>query len=214
MKYRTIVADPPWLERGGGKSKRGADRHYPLMPFTEIVATMAGALGMDLDRDMWTDKHTFSHGERSHVADSAHAWIWVTDNFLKDGLRVMSFLGFRYVRTLVWVKMKVDDAQDDLIEGTMSHASAIAPDVSDYLQIGLGQYLRGAHELCLFGVRGDTCLPDSGDRMPSVVFAPRTKHSAKPQAAFDVIEKTSPGPRLEMFARQPRDGWDVWGNEV
>lgn len=35
--YTTVVADPPWNERGGGKIKRGADRHYPLMKTPEIV---------------------------------------------------------------------------------------------------------------------------------------------------------------------------------
>lgn len=37
-KYKTIYADPPWPERGGGKIKRGADRHYPLMTVRDIAA--------------------------------------------------------------------------------------------------------------------------------------------------------------------------------
>ena len=38
MRYHTIYADPPWKERGGGRIKRGADRHYPLMSTREIMA--------------------------------------------------------------------------------------------------------------------------------------------------------------------------------
>jgi site-specific DNA-cytosine methylase len=40
--YHAILADPPWLERGGGQTKRGADRHYPLMPTKEIAALPVG----------------------------------------------------------------------------------------------------------------------------------------------------------------------------
>lgn len=42
----------------------------------------------------------------------------------------------------------------------------------------------------------------------------RQGHAVKPDGFFDLVEKTSPGPRLEMFARRPRRGWKVWGNEV
>lgn len=37
LKYKTIYADPPWPESGGGKIKRGADRHYPLMKVKDII---------------------------------------------------------------------------------------------------------------------------------------------------------------------------------
>lgn len=180
-RFRCIAADPPWLERGGGKSKRGADRHYPLMRTSDIYRVMHDAI------------------ERAGgMAESCHLWVWVTDNFLRDGLGIIEALGFRYIRTLVWVK--ADASLDDLDQGD--------------LQVGLGQYLRGSHELCLLGVRGPSMLPPTGDRRSSVVVAPRTRHSAKPREAYDVIESTSPGPRLELFARLPREGWAVFGNEV
>jgi N6-adenosine-specific RNA methylase IME4 len=40
------------------------------------------------------------------------------------------------------------------------------------------------------------------------------KHSTKPNEAYVLIESCSPGPRIEMFARGPRDGWTVWGAET
>lgn len=169
IKYSCIAADPPWNERGGGKSKRGADRHYPLLKTPDIIECM-------LTSSEWKP------------ADSCHLWLWVTDNFLEDGLLVMRALGFRYVRTMAWFKY------------------------TDQLQMGLGQYMRGSHEICLFGVKGSTMRPTRARE--SAFLAPRTRHSKKPDAAFELIEQTSPGPRLEMFARQPRDGWYVWGNEI
>lgn len=73
-KYDIIYADPPWNEAGGGKIKRGADRHYPLMRTKEIIALPV----MDL------------------AADNAHLYLWVTNNFLPDGLEVMKAWGFEY----------------------------------------------------------------------------------------------------------------------
>ena len=178
FEYRCIVADPPWNERGGGKCKRGADRHYPLLKTPDIARVM-------MDAPCW------------RPADNCHLWLWVTNNFLQDGLAVMESLGFRYVTNMAWVKMRKP-----------SNAPGMAP----LLQIGLGQYLRGAHELCLFGTRGETVLPAIA--AASVLFAERTEHSVKPASAYELIEKQSLGPRLEMFARSSRPGWDGWGNEL
>jgi len=174
-KYSVIVADPPWLERGSGKIKRGADRHYPLMKTTEIVATMADVLG-------------------GRVADDAHLYLWVTNNFLVDGLGVIDALGFRYVTNVVWIKNRP----------------------------GLGQYFRGCHELCLFAVRGRGLAVRSESRsIVSTLTAAHVrredgerKHSGKPSEFFDMVERRSTGERLEMFARVRRPGWDSWGNEV
>ena len=167
MTYRCIMADPPWPERGGGKIKRGADRHYPLMSVNQI-------------RDLpvrW-------------VADDSgsHLYLWTTNNFLLAALEVMSAWGFRYVTNIAWGKVR-----------------------NDKIQMGLGQYFRGSHELCLFGVRGKQ--PAIKPAL-SLMLAPRTKHSRKPAEIFSVAEQVSPGPRLELFSREPREGWDSLGNEV
>jgi N6-adenosine-specific RNA methylase IME4 len=172
MSYKCVSVDPPWPEHGGGKIKRGADRHYSLLKVKDIAPTIMAA-------DKWQPD-----------LEGCHLWLWVTNNYLKAGLEVMEDLGFRYVTNMAWIKVK------------------------DYnLQIGLGQYLRGAHELVLFGVMGKTMLPEVRN-IPSVVVAPRTKHSRKPQEAYDAIERVSPGPRLEMFAREARPNWSIWGDQA
>lgn len=117
-------------------------------------------------------------------ADNAHLWLWVPNNWLEQGLHVMRALGFRYVTNLAWAKDKM----------------------------GIGFYLRGKHELCLFGVRGSLSSQSKGTS--SLVVARRLQHSRKPDEAYDAIEAVSPGPRLEMFARRERDGWDLWGNQA
>lgn len=175
--YSTIVADPPWQERGAGKCKRGADRHYPLLSTRDIPRVMMSA-------PEW------------RPANDAHLYLWVTNNFLSDGLFVMSALGFRYVTNLVWVK------------GTLRDES-VDP------QLGIGQYFRGQHELCFFGVRGDGYAVRTERRdIGSALIATRGRHSAKPSSSYELIEQRSRGPYLEMFARSGRPGWDAWGNQA
>ena len=161
-KYKTILADPPWQEQGGGKIKRGADRHYPLMKTEDIKNLDVGSL----------------------ADDSCWLYLWVTNNFLKDGLEVMEHWGFRYVTNFCWAKDR----------------------------FGIGYYFRGQHELCLFGVKGN--LKPIHRNIPSLVHAKRTKHSKKPEESYEVFDRMSHEPRIELFARTKREGWDSWGNEV
>lgn len=161
--------DPPWPEHGGGKCKRGADRHYPLVSLPNMPYVI--------------------HGSREfrQVADDAHCYMWVTNNYLPAGIRLLGDLDFRYVTNLCWVKDRS----------------------------GLGQYWRGKHELCLFGVRGDGySVRTERKDMSTVIGSPRGKHSAKPDEFHAVIEARSEGPYLEMFARTTRPGWTAWGNEI
>lgn len=168
-KYGTILADPPWPERGGGEIKRGADRHYPLMTVNQIAALPVTALALP----------------------DSHLYLWVTNNYLPDGLKVMAAWGFRYVTAITWAK-----------EGNP----------------GLGQYFRGMTEHCLFGVHGQPPyrLTADGKRCQgaTLITAPRGRHSAKPEALRQMIERVSSGPYVELFARERVAGWDAWGNEV
>jgi len=83
---------------------------------------------------------------------------------------------------------------------------------------GIGQYLRGCTEHVVLCVRGRPPYARSseGRRVQGLTLfeAPRGRHSAKPTQIHEWAELISPGPRLELFARQPRRGWDAWGNEI
>ena len=71
------------------------------------------------------------------------------------------------------------------------------------------------HELLLVGTRGDVPAPALGMQVSSVIEAPRGRHSEKPAIFAEHIERLYPNtPKLEMFARKARPGWDVWGNEA
>jgi N6-adenosine-specific RNA methylase IME4 len=77
---------------------------------------------------------------------------------------------------------------------------------------GLGQYLRNQTEHLLFGVRGKAPIQFRGQG--TWFYAPFHGHSRKPDEQFAIIERCSPGPYLELFARRRRPGWSAWGNEL
>lgn len=81
--YKTLYIDPPWEEKGGGKIKRGADRHYRLMSLTDIKALPIRELA---------------------DPDGCHLYLWVTNNFLRKGLELLDSWGFEYVTTITWQK--------------------------------------------------------------------------------------------------------------
>lgn len=84
--YHTIYADPPWPERGGGKIKRGADRHYELMTVKEIAALPVSALA---------------------DPEGCHLYLWATNNYLPAALEVMKAWGFAYKTCITWGKDKM-----------------------------------------------------------------------------------------------------------
>lgn len=118
------------------------------------------------------------------AADSAHLHLWTTNAFLFDSKRIIEAWGFEYRSCFVWVKP----------------------------QIGMGNYWRVSHEFLLLGIRGSCPFTDHSLR--SWGEFRRGKHSAKPDQIRSLIERASPGPRLELFGRLPAPGWVVWGNEI
>lgn len=144
-----------------------------------------------MDTEAICDMHV---GIGNHTAEKAHLYLWVPNAMLGDGLVVMQDWGFTYKSMLVWSKIRRDGQPDGR---------------------GVGFYFRNTTEICLFGVRGDkfrTLAP--GRRQVNLIATQKREHSRKPDEMYDVIEKCSPGPRLELFARTPRAGWTQWGNEI
>jgi N6-adenosine-specific RNA methylase IME4 len=121
------------------------------------------------------------------AAEWAVLFLWATVPHLREAFQVLDAWGFEYVSNMAWVK-----------DG-----------------IGLGQWVRNRHELLLIATRGNFPKPQEGDRPDSVIEAARREHSRKPDQAYEIIEAMYPGlPRIELFARHRREGWDAWGNEV
>jgi N6-adenosine-specific RNA methylase IME4 len=77
---------------------------------------------------------------------------------------------------------------------------------------GFGAWWVHRSQTLLFGYKGKLDMKEK--LKPNVLFANPKRHSTKPACSYELIEAVSHGPRLELFARGKRDGWDVWGNEV
>src|SRR5690554_1969323 len=84
----------------------------------------------------------------------------------------------------------------------------------DKQKIGMGYYFRQQHEILLVATRGSIPAPEPANRPGSVFSFKRGEHSSKPHEVAEMIEAMYPEfAKLEMFCRDPREGWDVWGNQ-
>lgn len=164
MRYRTIVADPPWRygNQRGAVARGHARKHYDTMPLDDIKALPVEA----------------------QAEDDAHLWLWGVNQLLDEGYAVCRAWGFEPVTLLTWCKK----------------------------QPGVGYYLRNNTEHCVFATRGEPMVPEHKPTNSWFVWS-RGEHSAKPDAFYDLVEQVSPAPRVELFARRARFGWDYWGNE-
>jgi len=118
------------------------------------------------------------------AAPDSHIYIWVTNATIRDGFEMLEKWGFTYRSTITWFKPR----------------------------LGLGNYYRLCTEHVLFGTRGKS--PILCNKQPNWLLAPVQDHSHKPEELYAIIERCSPGPYLELFARRPQHGWDSWGNEL
>ena len=121
----------------------------------------------------------------SYISDvGCHLWLWTTNQFLRQGFDVMEKWGFKYLAPITWVKPS-----------------------------GIGNWFVHRTQTLLFGYK-DKCVFDMDRYRPTVLFANSSRHSKKPEEMRMLVEAISEKPRLELFAREKHDGWDVWGDEV
>jgi N6-adenosine-specific RNA methylase IME4 len=126
--------------------------------------------------------------------DKAHLYLWCPNALLPEGLAVMKAWGFTYKSNIVWHKVRKDGGSDGR---------------------GVGFYFRNVTELILFGIKGKnarTLAP--GRRQVNLLATRKREHSRKPDEQYEIIEACSPGPYLELFAHDTRDGWAMWGNQA
>lgn len=128
------------------------------------------------------------------IDEKCHLYLWVPNALIECGLSVMNSWGFIYKTNLVWFKTRKDGGPDGR---------------------GVGFYFRNVTELVLFGIRGKsnrTLQP--GRRQVNLFQSRKREHSRKPDELYEIIERCSPGPYLELFARHKRTGWVSLGDEI
>lgn len=116
--------------------------------------------------------------------ENAIVFLWTTHKFLPDAFDILKTWGFDYKATLVWNKEK----------------------------IGMGAWFRMQCEFCLFAIKGKPFWNNTTER--DIIIESRREHSRKPDSFFEMVNKICVGRKLEYFAREKRDGWDIFGNDT
>ncbi len=129
------------------------------------------------------------------IADTnAVLFIWTTDAHLPDALEVIKSWGFKY-KTIgfIWNKKEKSGKQVCF----------------------MGKWTLKGSEICLLATKGKAHSLIINHKIRQLVEAERTKHSKKPEKVKENIEKMFGDiSKIELFARNKRLGWDVWGNEI
>ena len=128
------------------------------------------------------------------AGEKSHLYLWVPNALLPEGLEIMKAWGFEYKTNIIWEKVRTDGQPDGR---------------------GVGFYFRNVTEILLFGIRGDNNRTLAPARSQvNLIRTMKREHSRKPDEIIPIIERCSPGPFIELFARGDREGWAMWGNQA
>jgi N6-adenosine-specific RNA methylase IME4 len=194
-RYQTIVVDPPW-EYGQWRST--TEQVYPTMGLDEIRALPVRDLG----------------------DGAAHLYCWAVLPLMAEAYDVVRGWGFKPYTTLTWCKPGVGLGGG--YRGNTEHLIVARQGEGFYNPTcaHCGKRGRGVRKCSCdrpdWRVKGEPYVPARpflSTAAGTWYEAPRAEHSAKPELFLDLIERMSPPPRIELFARRARFGWDYWGNE-
>jgi N6-adenosine-specific RNA methylase IME4 len=183
--YGAILADPPWhFQVWAGQQRDGA-------------GNMSSAKAPDYD--MMKDELIAALPVAELAAENSVLFLWTCWPVLRRSFAILDAWGFTY-KTCAFSWTKADARQIEMFRD----------DVEPFM--GLGYWTRANTEPCLLATRGQPKRLNADIRQ--AIIAPKREHSRKPEGVHASIERLVAGPYLELFARQRRPGWDVWGNEV
>ena len=184
-KYKIVYADPPWSYADSG-CNGACEKHYSTMGANDIAALPV----------------------KNISADDAVLFLWATYPKIEEALQLIKAWGFKYKSiAFQWVKLnrsiQINNLQITTIQEIFKKSCFF----------GLGRWTRGNSECCLIAVKGKPHRISAS--VGQLIFAPLTRHSAKPPETRDkIVELMGGGARIELFARGTAEGWDCWGNEI
>ena len=111
-------------------------------------------------------------------------WLWTTNAYMREAYQVADAWGFQVKTILTWAKDRM----------------------------GTGDWLRGQTEHCLMAVKGKPVVTLTNQT--TVIHGPLREHSRKPDEFFQLVNTLCPGEKAELFAREAREGWTVYGNQL
>lgn len=122
---------------------------------------------------------------KSLCLPETHIWLWTSNQWVKKSLKLLEDWDFNYLCMVTWVKPS-----------------------------GVGAWFANTTQHLLFAYNEKCVFPKNRYRPTHIITGLPKKHSQKPKEFYKLIEGISPEPRLELFARDRRQGWDAWGLEV
>jgi N6-adenosine-specific RNA methylase IME4 len=186
--YGAILVDPPWrFEVWNG----------------ETPVKVRGSSSTRVSASVHYQTMAPDEIEALPVSDLAREdcalFMWISWPLLPQALTVMEAWGFVY-KTCAFAWMKAHAGQIDMFRDDIDAS------------MGMGYWTRANSEVCLLAMRGKPKRLSADVRQG--IIAPRREHSRKPDGIHERIERLVAGPYVELFARQRRNGWDVWGNQT
>ena len=184
-KYQIIYCDPPWSY----KDKKGNDPKFAAITYKTMATKDIAELPVKNISD-----------------DNCILFLWVTMPLLPDSFEIFKRWSFKYKTCgFVWVKTKLSNPTNQF--------SFLPETCLDDDGRGIGHYTMSNVEICLIGTKG--IFNRIENNVKQVIFSPRREHSRKPDETRErIIQLCGNLPRIELFARQKTEGWDVWGDEV
>lgn len=188
--FGCILADPPWAFITYSRPKGCVPQRRDDRGAEDHYAVMSADELRDLD-------------VASVAAKDCALFMWVVDSHLKEAIALGEAWGFEFKTiALIWCKTtkKAAPGQFGFFPPETVH------------RIGMGYWTRKQAEICLMFTRGKVKRLSKGVRQ--IIEAPRREHSRKPDETHARVMDLVGGPYLELFAREPREGWTVWGNQT
>jgi N6-adenosine-specific RNA methylase IME4 len=193
--FTTVVADPPW-DYSHKMSAGGTSGYSP------VHHSRGGNRGARNHYSTLRLEQLKLLPVGDLAGDLAHLYLWTTGAFMAEAYELALHWGFEPKGVIPWVKTKRDAAD----------AVAKAGEMRAGVRMGMGVYIRWCSEFVVFAVRGK--LPTLRNDALGITFGTRSRHSEKPDEMYDLIRSLSPEPRIDLFARGNRPGFEAWGDEV
>ena len=166
----------------------------PAWQIRYLKETKKGINDYDVPYDTMTDEEIMALPIKEIADENAILFMWTTDSHLKSALEVIEAWGFNY-KTIGFIWNKKEKSGKQVCY--------------------MGIWTMKGSEICLLATKGKIHGQIKSHKVRQLVEAVRREHSQKPDIIKEkIIELMGDLPRIELFARNKTEGWDVWGNEV
>lgn len=206
--FKTVERDSPWNFKDRSWNGMDTVQAYRIHPGYDVMSL----------HDIWAMGHEV---RRVGNPSGHHLWEWTVKDFYLVTRAMLEAWGYTYKQEFPWIKTTegLNRGHVGLSEFTDEELAIAQRVMATWNQpgkpaYGMGRWGRNTWEILVFATSSNSLKLSCAATEPNVLFAPTLGHSVKPECAYDLIRRNSRGPRLSLFARDKREGFLCWGNEV